>query len=146
MPSTIFSSIGWKCDILEIRLVWLITSSCVSIRIPVCIIPSKLFTFLFSKVFSFSFYNGELLSSFWILDNNYWRIECVSTRMRFYGVAVSTLDFESSDPSSNLGRTCHKIFVFFRSFEHFLQYFLLKMRLNIWRLISTVCFEKKNTW
>ena len=25
----------------------------------------------------------------------------------FYGVAVSTLDFESSDPSSNLGRTCH---------------------------------------
>ena len=26
--------------------------------------------------------------------------------MRFYGVMVSTLDFESSDPSSNLGRTC----------------------------------------
>ena len=25
----------------------------------------------------------------------------------FYGVMVSTLDFESSDPSSNLGRTCH---------------------------------------
>ena len=24
----------------------------------------------------------------------------------FYGVMVSTLDFESSDPSSNLGRTC----------------------------------------
>ena len=24
---------------------------------------------------------------------------------RFYGVMVSTLDFESSDPSSNLGRT-----------------------------------------
>ena len=26
-------------------------------------------------------------------------------RLRFYGVMVSTLDFESSDPSSNLGRT-----------------------------------------
>ena len=26
-----------------------------------------------------------------------------------YGVMVSTLDFESSDPSSNLGRTCHKL-------------------------------------
>ena len=25
--------------------------------------------------------------------------------IRFYGVTVSTLDFESSDPSSNLGRT-----------------------------------------
>ena len=25
---------------------------------------------------------------------------------RFYGVMVSTLDSESSDPSSNLGRTC----------------------------------------
>ena len=25
----------------------------------------------------------------------------------FYGVMVSTLDFESSDPSSNLGRTWH---------------------------------------
>ena len=25
---------------------------------------------------------------------------------RFYGVVVSTLDFESKDPSSNLGRTC----------------------------------------
>lgn len=25
--------------------------------------------------------------------------------VRFYGVMVSTLDFESSDPSSNLGRT-----------------------------------------
>ena len=28
----------------------------------------------------------------------------------FYGVAVSTLDFESSDPSSNLGRTCNTFF------------------------------------
>ena len=27
------------------------------------------------------------------------------TSVRFYGVMVSTLDFESSDPSSNLGRT-----------------------------------------
>ena len=26
-------------------------------------------------------------------------------KLRFYGVMVSTLDFESSDPSSNLGRT-----------------------------------------
>ena len=26
---------------------------------------------------------------------------------RFYGVMVSTLDFESSDPSSNLGRSCY---------------------------------------
>ena len=26
-----------------------------------------------------------------------------------YGVMVSTLDFESSDPSSNLGRTSHKL-------------------------------------
>ena len=30
----------------------------------------------------------------------------------FYGVAVSTLDFESSDPSSNLGRTCYVFFSF----------------------------------
>jgi hypothetical protein len=28
-----------------------------------------------------------------------------SLRTRFYGVMVSTLDFESSNPSSNLGRT-----------------------------------------
>ena len=27
------------------------------------------------------------------------------SKRRFYGVMVSTLDFESSDPSSNLGRT-----------------------------------------
>jgi predicted secreted protein len=27
-------------------------------------------------------------------------------KKRFYGVMVSTLDSESSDPSSNLGRTC----------------------------------------
>ena len=27
----------------------------------------------------------------------------------FYGVMVSTLDFESSDPSSNLGRTCGSV-------------------------------------
>ena len=31
----------------------------------------------------------------------------------FYGVAVSTLDFESSDPSSNLGRTCLSFFFSF---------------------------------
>jgi hypothetical protein len=30
---------------------------------------------------------------------------------RFYGVTVSTLDFESSNPSSNLGRTSKKIFL-----------------------------------
>ena len=30
----------------------------------------------------------------------------VAIPLRFYGVMVSTLDFESSDPSSNLGRTC----------------------------------------
>ena len=29
-----------------------------------------------------------------------------ANKLRFYGVMVSTLDFESSDPSSNLGRTC----------------------------------------
>ena len=29
----------------------------------------------------------------------------VALSIRFYGVMVSTLDFESSDPSSNLGRT-----------------------------------------
>ena len=29
----------------------------------------------------------------------------VAFSSRFYGVMVSTLDFESSDPSSNLGRT-----------------------------------------
>lgn len=28
-----------------------------------------------------------------------------ANKLRFYGVMVSTLDFESSDPSSNLGRT-----------------------------------------
>ena len=30
-----------------------------------------------------------------------------ANKLRFYGVMVSTLDFESSDPSSNLGRTSH---------------------------------------
>ena len=30
-----------------------------------------------------------------------------ANKLRFYGVMVSTLDFESSDPSSNLGRTYH---------------------------------------
>ena len=30
---------------------------------------------------------------------------CTHLTVRFYGVMVSTLDFESSDPSSNLGRT-----------------------------------------
>ena len=29
-----------------------------------------------------------------------------ANKSRFYGVMVSTLDSESSDPSSNLGRTC----------------------------------------
>ena len=29
--------------------------------------------------------------------------------MRFHGVMVSTLDFESSDPSSNLGGTLNKL-------------------------------------
>ena len=31
--------------------------------------------------------------------------------MWFYGVMVSTLDFESSDPSSNLGRTCLSVLI-----------------------------------
>ena len=31
--------------------------------------------------------------------------EYLGYKSRFYGVMVSTLDFESSDPSSNLGRT-----------------------------------------
>ena len=37
----------------------------------------------------------------------YWRIRWLSNLSirRFYGVTVSTLDFESSNPSSNLGRT-----------------------------------------
>ncbi len=33
--------------------------------------------------------------------------------MWFYGVTVSTLDFESSNPSSNLGRTFFLIFLKF---------------------------------
>ena len=33
--------------------------------------------------------------------------EYLGYKSRFYGVMVSTLDFESSDPSSNLGRTSH---------------------------------------
>ena len=32
-----------------------------------------------------------------------------ANKLRFYGVMVSTLDFESSDPSSNLGRTSHNL-------------------------------------
>jgi hypothetical protein len=32
-------------------------------------------------------------------------IPAMSFTLGFYGVMVSTLDFESSDPSSNLGRT-----------------------------------------
>ena len=34
-------------------------------------------------------------------------------RARFYGVMVSTLDFESSDPSSNLGRTYYLLSIQF---------------------------------
>ena len=33
--------------------------------------------------------------------------------MWFYGVMVSTLDSESSDPNSNLGRTLYKLFLFY---------------------------------
>ncbi len=44
-----------------------------------------------------------------------------SCHQRSYGVMVSTLDFESSDPSSNLGRTC-----FYR--------FLCIFRLNQYKL------------
>ena len=45
--------------------------------------------------------------------------EYLGYKSRFYGVMVSTLDFESSDPSSNLGRTlsfgylARKVWVFF---------------------------------
>ena len=35
--------------------------------------------------------------------------EYLGYKSRFYGVMVSTLDFESSDPSSNLGRTSHNL-------------------------------------
>ena len=34
---------------------------------------------------------------------------------RFYGVMVSTLDSESSDPSSNLGRTCKNSITFYNN-------------------------------
>ena len=40
------------------------------------------------------------------------------TKQRFYGVMVSTLDSESSYPSSNLGRTC---FVLLTSAFHFIK-------------------------
>ena len=42
----------------------------------------------------------------------------------FYGVMVSTLDFESSDPSSNLGRT----FILFPS-----QFCQIMIKLTPWR-------------
>ena len=42
----------------------------------------------------------------------YYSVLIFSLNMRFYGVTVSTLDFESSNPSSNLGRT----FIFFFGF------------------------------
>jgi hypothetical protein len=38
---------------------------------------------------------------------------------RFYGVTVSTLDFESSNPSSNLGRTFFDINVTFIPKDNF---------------------------
>ena len=37
--------------------------------------------------------------------------EYLGYKSRFYGVMVSTLDFESSDPSSNLGGTSPQIFL-----------------------------------
>ena len=49
------------------------------------------------------------------IHNNYLRVfQCVT--YLFYGVMVSTLDFESSDPSSNLGRTLELFFVFLLAF------------------------------
>ena len=49
-----------------------------------------------------------------------WR-NLFSLHKRFYGVTVSTLDFESSNPSSNLGRTSLKYFFrrFFFWFKRF---------------------------
>ena len=46
-----------------------------------------------------------------VLEQKYFTLEV--SHPRFYGVMVSTLDFESSDPSSNLGRTCRAAVVFF---------------------------------
>ena len=45
-------------------------------------------------------------------------------KSRFYGVMVSTLDFESSDPSSNLGRTLFYVYTW-------LKYLTLKLIVNL---------------
>ena len=61
-----------------------------------------------------------LLSHFHYTIVRHW-LECEGVGQafeRFYGVMVSTLDFESSDPSSNLGRTS-TFFVNFATFNFF---------------------------
>ena len=65
------------------------------------------------------FFSDFIISHLWFSVNNErsydlgqasnqtsWKEYHEYASMWFYGVAVSTLDFESSDPSSNLGRTC----------------------------------------
>ena len=42
----------------------------------------------------------------------------------FYGVMVSTLDFESSDPSSNLGGTSKIFYLFFFEKKMFLRSYI----------------------
>ena len=50
----------------------------------------------------FNFKNIKLIDLISLADIMQWIIK---TKTWFCGVMVSTLDFESSDPSSNLGRT-----------------------------------------
>ena len=52
--------------------------------------------------------NIHIFMVFVIFDGQVNYTTCIpikKSNLGFYGVMVSTLDFESSDPSSNLGRT-----------------------------------------
>ena len=56
---------------------------------------------LFVSTFCFIFW----WHLFYIISHDVFSEECNPILTRFYGVMVSTQDFESCDPSSNLGRT-----------------------------------------
>ena len=69
-----------------------------------------------------------------------------ANKSRFYGVMVSTLDFESSDPSSNLGRSLHffqfslSLTINLRKFKFISRIVKTKCRcvsFPRWRLLST---------
>ncbi len=73
----------------------------------------------------------QIRKAFFKVKTEYIHI-CSSSVSRFYGVMVSTLDSESSDPSSNLGRTwlffcrnAHCTHNLFFVYDNFMQWILL---------------------